>query len=302
MYRIKNQVSEYMKSLFKLYPLAAASLLIMSACGGKESSSSVESSDRVDPVRDSLEQALADQDSVIALMTELSDAMQQIKAMEGIAGNLSSGELTNQRQQLRNDMAAIQQSMLNNRQRLAALEERLSKSNSNNAKLKRAITSLRNQIEAQELTISGLRDELAAANIYIEELTQAKDSLAGTVAETEQAHEEALRANTELTNELNRGYYVIGSKKELKDHNIIETGFMKKAKVSPADYELNYFTAIDKREFKTLQLHSKKAEIMSGQPADSYTIVSDDNGMKTLNITNPERFWATSNYLVIKVD
>lgn len=291
-----------MKSLFKLYPLTAAALVIMTACGGKESSNSVESSDRVDPVRDSLEQALADQDSVIALMTELSDAMQQIKAMEGIAGNLSSGELTNQRQQLRNDMAAIQQSMLNNRQRLAALEERLSKSNSNNAKLKRAITSLKNQIEAQELTISGLRDELAAANIYIEELTQAKDSLAGTVAETEQAHEEALRANTELTNELNRGYYVIGSKKELKDHNIIETGFMKKAKVSPADYELNYFTAIDKREFKTLQLHSKKAEVMSGQPSDSYTIVSDANGMKNLNITNPERFWATSNYLVIKVD
>lgn len=199
-------------------------------------------------------------------------------------------------------MNAIQQSMASNRERLAQLEQRLAKSNSNNSQLKRAITSLRDQITAQESTISGLRDELAAAHIYIEELTCTKDSLTTSVVEAEQATEQAVAEAYQLQNELNKAYYVIGSKKELKDHNIIETGFMRKAKISPEDYELGYFTCIDKRNFNNINLRSKKAEIMSPQPKDSYTITSDESGIKILTITNPERFWATTNYLVIKID
>lgn len=277
--------------------------MLLSACSGSDNNNQPGEAP-IDATRDSLRQALADQDSIIVLMTELSDQMQQIKAMEGIVSStdLSSPELINQRNQLRADMAAIQQSMAANRERLQNLERRLSKSNSNNAQLKRAITSLRNQIASQEQTISGLRNDLAAANIYIEELTQAKDSLTNSVAVAQEATEVAQQHATDLTNQLNRAYYVVGSKKELKDHNIIETGFMRKAKISPEDYELNYFTAIDKRTFQSLQLHSSKAQVMSPQPKDSYTITTDAQGMKTLNITNPDRFWATTNYLVVKID
>lgn len=286
----------------KLLPLAVASLVIMTGCSKSGNNNNVDNyQPGTDYVRDSLQQQLADQDSVIALMTEISDAMQQIKSMEGLISQ-SGDELTNRRQQLRNDMQLIQQSIIKNRERLAQLEQRLAKSNSNNAQLKRAVISLKNQIAAQELTISGLRSDLAAANIQIEELTNVNDSLTGTVNAVEMAHEEALRENYELRNEMNKAYYVVGSKKELKNHNIIETGFMRKTKLSPSDYELTYFTAIDRRMFNTLPLHSKKAEVMSNHNKNSYTITSDENGMKTLNITDPDLFWATSNFLVVKTD
>ncbi len=36
-------------------------------------------------------------------------------------------------------------------------------------------------------------------------------------------------------------------------------------------------------------------------PADSYTI-EDYDGLKTIKVTNPEKFWSLSNYLVIQVD
>ncbi len=288
----------------KITALSAAFLLILSACGGSNNNDNSVANAQLDLTRDSLQQVLAQQDSVIALMTELSDAMQQIKAMEGIVSStdFSSPEMSNRSQQLRDAMKMIQQTIINNRERLAQLEERLEKSNSNNAQLKRAINSLRDQIVAQETTITNLRAELASANIYIAELTQAKDSLTASVAEAELATEEAKNQAINLQNELNRAYYVIGSKKELKDHNIIETGFLRKAKISPEDFELSYFTQIDKRDFKTLNLHSKKAEVMSPQAKDSYEIVSDESGNKVLNILNPEKFWATTNYLVIKID
>lgn len=67
----------------KLTAMTAASLLILTACGGNNNPTG-ETNVEKDQVRDSLQQVLAEQDSVIALMTELSDAMQQIKAMEGI--------------------------------------------------------------------------------------------------------------------------------------------------------------------------------------------------------------------------
>lgn len=281
-----------------------ASLILMS-CSNKDytDSSTTLSSSAPDAVRDSLQMLVAQQDSAIALFNEINEAMEQIKSVEGIiTASGTTGDITNQRQQMRDNMAAIQASIARNRERLSTLEQRIGKSNSNNSQLKRAIQSLRNQILLQERTITSLRDELAAANIYIEELTQTNDSLSTSITVVEQKAEEVQQQNVDLKNRLNTAYYVIGSKKELKDHNIIETGFLRKAKISPADYQIDYFTCIDIRTFKSIDLHSKKAEIMSPQPVDSYTITTDANGMKTLKVTNPDKFWSTTNYLVIKID
>ena len=44
-----------------------------------------------------------------------------------------------------------------------------------------------------------------------------------------------------------------------------------------------------------------KAQLMTNHPRDSYEIV-DNDGVKTLHISNPHRFWEKSNFLVIKID
>ena len=67
------------------------------------------------------------------------------------------------------------------------------------------------------------------------------------------------------------------------------------------DYEMSYFTKADKRTLKTIHLNSKKAKVMTNQPADSYKI-EDNNGQKTLVITDPTRFWNTGNFIVIEID
>lgn len=283
----------------------AASIVLLAACGDEKKVASTDdtSVDQLVQTRDSLQQVIANQDSLLSLINELSDGMEQIKMLENILSseNLQS-ETPDRRDKIRNDMADIQRTLNERRQRLAELEARLNKSNANNAHLRQAITSLKSQIAAQVTTIESLRKDLASANIYIDQLTQNVDSLNTTVANTIEEKNVVEQKNEELTNQLNTCYYVIGSKSELKAHDIIETGFLKKTKIMPEDFQRNYFTTADQRSLTSLPLHSKKAKVLTSQPSDSYQIVNDANGMKVLNITNPEKFWSTYKYLVIQVD
>lgn len=283
----------------------AASIVLLAACGDEKKVASTDdtSVDQLVQTRDSLQQVIANQDSLLSLINELGDGMEQIKMLENILSseNLQS-ETPDRRDKIRNDMADIQRTLNERRQRLAELEARLNKSNANNAHLRQAITSLKSQIAAQVTTIESLRKDLASANIYIDQLTQNVDSLNTTVANTIEEKNVVEQKNEELTNQLNTCYYVIGSKSELKAHDIIETGFLKKTKIMPEDFQRNYFTTADQRRLTSLPLHSKKAKVLTSQPSDSYQIVNDANGMKVLNITNPEKFWSTYKYLVIQVD
>ena len=252
---------------------------------------------------DSLQIALANQDSLLVLMNDISEGMMQIKSIENILNTPGvNGEAKSRRQQLVNDMQAIESALSERRQRLEELEKKLNASNSNNAVLQRSIATLKEQLATQETTINGLRDDLAKANIQIGQLTQSVDSLSNTVTAVTVAKEAVEQANTNLTNEMNTVYYAIGSDKELKEAGVLKNGgFLRGAKINPSDFSSTTFNKADRRTFKTIPLHSKKAKVMTQQPNDSY-IIEDDGTQKVLTITNPERFWNQSPYLVIRID
>ena len=286
----------------KLASIAVASLCILSACHNK--SENTESQVLTPTTADSLRVALADQDSLLSLMNEVADGMAQIKQMENIlsSSNDLTAESSDRRQQIRNDMQVIQQTLQMRRDRLAELEKKIQNSSSNNATLQKSIATLKQQIADQESTIGQLRGELEKAHIHIEQLTANVDSLNTEVASVTAAKDQAEQTATTLTNELNTCYYAIGSKQELKDHKLIQTGVLRKTKIMPEDFEMNYFTTGDKRTLNSIDLHSRKAKVLTNQPADSYTITDAPNGNKVLKIQNPARFWSVSNYLVIQVD
>lgn len=260
--------------------------------------------DNVPTTSDSLRVALANQDSLLVLMNDVADGMAQIKQMESILSSTNdlSAESKDRRQQIRNDMLLIQQTLQTRRDRLAELEKKLQNSSANNSTLQKSIQTLKAQIADQEGTIESLRNDLANANIHIERLTANIDSLNTTVASVTAAKEEVEQVASDLTNELNTCYYAIGSKSELKEHKLIETGFLRKTKIMPEDFEQSYFTMADKRNLTTIDLHSKKAKVLTNQPSDSYTITEAPNGTKVLKITSPARFWSVTNFLVIQVD
>lgn len=277
----------------------AVGMLIMTACGSKIS----ETEQQMAAARDSLNIALANQDSLIVLMTEIQQGLNDIKTLENIMNTSDYlSETSNKREEIRNDMILIQKTLKERRDRLVELENRINKANSNNAHLQKALATLREKIAQQEETINDLRNQLIEANIHIDLLTSQVDTLNQAVEESNQIREEVEAANENLINELNYCYYVIGSKSELNEHKIISSGFLRKTKILPEGFEQEYFTRDDKRTLSTLPLGSKKAKVLTNQPESSYTIETEANGMKVLNITNPESFWATTNYVVIQID
>lgn len=286
----------------KLALLAISGIVLSTACTHRADQS--QSTDNTPTTSDSLRVALANQDSLLVLMNDVADGMAQIKQLENIlsATNDFSTESKDRRQQIRNDMMLIQQTLQARRDRLAELEKKLQSSSSNNSTLQKSIQTLKKQIADQEGTIETLRRDLSNANIHIEKLTANIDSLNTEMASVTAEKEEVEQVATDLTNELNTCYFAIGSKSELKAHKLIETGFLRKTKIMPQDFEQSYFTMADKRNLNSIDLHSKKAKVLTNQPSDSYTITEAPNGSKVLKITSPARFWSVTNFLVIQVD
>lgn len=296
-----------MKKLF-LIVLAVAGLAVCSCNNNKQELQDAQSENARLSDRIATQQEL--QDSLLTLFNDISDGMAQIKDLEKIISTPTdlSSESSARKDQIKNDMMAIQQALQERRQRLEQLERQLSMISGEKKELLRTIENLKAQIADQQTEIATLTNQLASANIKIEQLgtevaslNTAVDSLNTNLASEQKARQEVEAQNVKLDAEANVCYYAIGTGKELKARNIIESGFLRKTKIMKGDFDESYFTSADRRTLTSINTHAKKAEVMTGQPKETYQIV-EENGQKVLKITNPTRFWQTSNFLVIKVD
>jgi DNA repair exonuclease SbcCD ATPase subunit len=280
---------------------ALAALAVLSSCGTKEKLEQAQEQNTA--LNTELQATLATQDSLFALINDITTGMNQIKDIEHIIATPGAltDESSSRKTQLRNDMVAIREALQQRRERLAQLEAKLKESNGSNATLLKTIDNLKGQIAEQETEIATLTNQLSAAHVEIAALGARVDSLSTTVTEVTTEREEARQQATELTDELNTCFFAIGTKGELQQHQIIKTGFLRKTKILPGDFERTYFTQADKRSLVNIPLHSKKAKVLTNQPADSYEIVEEGN-QKILKIKDAAKFWSISNFLVIQVD
>ena len=127
-------------------------------------------------------------------------------------------------------------------------------------------------------------------------LTAAKQTL-----ETEKANlqtESKQKSETISTQDmqLNTGWYVFGTKRELREQRILADG-----KVLQGSFNKNYFTKIDIRSTREVKLYSKSAKLLTAHPSSSYSLTKDAAGHYVLRINDPQTFWSTSKYLVVQV-
>lgn len=278
-------------------------LLVLGACTQKDESEEAHKQAIADASKVELQNAVADRDQLFLLVNEISQGMDQIKALENIltVNSTVNGETPSQREQIQADIASIQKALQERREKLAELEKKLNSSNLTNNNLRNTIATLRNQIDSQASEIETLKSSLTAANNRIGELNTAVDSLNTTVTTVTEQKDKAEQQSVDLANELNTCYYAVGSKKELKENGIIETGFLRKTKIMEGDFDRNFFTTADKRTLTTIPLHSNKAKVLTNQPESSY-VIEDQGGQKVIRVTNPDSFWSLSNYLVVQID
>ena len=147
----------------------------------------------------------------------------------------------------------------------------------------------------RELIYSLIRLSLAEVDDAVAGLTQ---NVADLVAENKV--KDAMVATQDKA--LNTGWFVFGTSSELKEQKIISKKLLQKTKVlENEDFNKDYFTQIDIRTDKEIKLYSKDAKLLTAHPEGTYELVKDDKGQLTLKITNPNKFWSISRYLVIEV-
>ncbi|MDE5901215.1 MAG: hypothetical protein K2H33_07665 [Muribaculaceae bacterium] len=280
---------------------SAAAVIELSSCGNTKLQQEEARNHELD---DSLRTALANSDSLFTLLYDVTVGMDQITALEQLVEAPINQENASGRERLRQQMEAIQRGLQDRRHRIDALERQLAQSNSAaQEKLNRQIAQLRQQIDKQTATVAELRQSLEAANIHIAALDDTIDSLHSSNDSLKAGINQAEQALTDAIDELNAVYYVIGTKQELKEHDIIEGGgFLRKTKVLPSDFDRSYMQRADRRTLRSLPLDSKKGKVLTKQPEDSYKFEESENGMKTFVITNPDAFWSSSGVVVIQVD
>lgn len=273
----------------------------MSSCGNMGRNEALKAEN------DSLNIVLAERDAelegIMAAFNEVQEGFRLINEAEKRV-DLQSGvaEGASAAQKIREDIRFISEKLQSNRARIAELEEQLNNSKYASSQLKKTIASLKAELEAKTQQIETLQTELASKNIRIAELDDAVAGLNQNVNDlmAENAAKSEVVASQDKA--LNAGWFVYGTSSELKEQKIISKKFLQKTKVlENKDFNKDYFTQIDIRADKEIKLYSKNAELLTAHPAGTYELVKDDKGQLTLVITNPNKFWSVSRYLVIEV-
>ncbi|SEF39445.1 hypothetical protein SAMN05216354_0205 [Xylanibacter ruminicola] len=250
--------------------------------------------------RDSLNQIIAQKDNEINdMMTTLSDieeGFREITEAQNRVTLAKQGEGTNTTQRIKENFQFIQSVMKQNKELINKLKQQVRESSVKGGQLKKIIDNLTEQMEKKDQQLQALREELDKKDIHIAELDEQVADLNTNVSNLTAENTEKSQTISTQDKQLNTAWFVFGTSKELKEHNVLVKG-----KVLQGDFDKSYFTKIDIRIDKEIKLYSKSAAILTAHPASSYTLERDANKQYVLRITNPQAFWSTSKYLVVQV-
>jgi chromosome segregation ATPase len=250
--------------------------------------------------RDSLNQIITQKDNeindMVGTLNDIEAGFREITEAQGRVAVARSGEGASSAARIKENMQFIQSTMQQNRELINKLRKQLRESSIKGEQLKRTIENLTAQLQEKDEQVRALKAELEAKDIHIAELDETIAGLNDDV--TALKEESSAKSETISTQDkqLNTAWFVFGTKKELKEQNILKDG-----KVLEQNFNKNYFTKIDIRVDKEIKLYSRDAEMLTAHPANSYTLQRDANKQYVLRINNPEQFWSTSKYLVVLV-
>ena len=250
--------------------------------------------------RDSLNQIISQKDNelndMMSTFNDIEEGFREISEAENRVAIAKQGEGTNSKARIRENIQFIKQTMQQNKELINKLKQQLRESSFNSDALKRTIENLTTLLEEKEVQLTALRAELDARDIHIMELDENVANLNTNVENLTTESKQKTEVINAQDKALHTAWFVYGTKKELKDQNILTNG-----EVLQQNFNKEYFTKIDIRVDKEIKFYSKTANILTAHPASSYELQRDANKQYVLRITDPDLFWSTSKYLVVLV-
>ncbi len=262
--------------------------------------------------RDSLQQETALRDASIAeFLNDFSeiqanlDSIKKIEKLVTVQSNSNRELNANQKQRILEDINLLNDLLQRNKQLTSSLQKKLKDANFKIGDLEETINGLEllvknmeAQANEQDIQVAELTEDVKKLNIDISQLNQKIK-----VVETEsQLKTQTIETQTVA---LNKAYYAFGTMKELRENGIIEKSGgvigMGKTAVMKKDFNKDYFTEIDIRNFEYLRLMAKKAKLVTVHPEGSFHFTGKKLS-DTLFIDNSSEFWKASKYLVVLTD
>ena len=250
--------------------------------------------------RDSLTRIIAQKDNEIndmmSTFNDIEEGFRAISAAEERVSVARQGEGASMKERIQENMQFIKQTMQQNRELINKLRNQLRQSTLNADQLKRTLENLTKEMEEKDAQIKSLIAELEAKDVQIGELSTQVTDLKTNVSNLSEESTQKSQTISKQDKQLHTAWFVFGTKKELKEQNILSDG-----EVLRSNFNQDYFTKIDIRVDKEIKLYSRSAKILTDHPASSYRLEQDANKQYILRIENTSQFWSTSRYLVILV-
>lgn len=235
---------------------------------------------------------------MMAVISEVEANFAKIREAEKYISTQSaqSGEMSQATKDRVNDnFKMISEILQRNKQQLAELNKKQSSSNKEILALKNTITRLNDEMKESSNRLVELQNQLSLKDEQIAQLSQDMNALA-----LESQQQSAVIQEQDKS--LHTAYYVFGTINELKSQKILSGGFLQQTKVLKETFNKDYFLQIDIREVTQIPLYAPKGKIWSTHPEGTYEFVKGSDNNLVLNITDTQRFWSLTKYLIVEVN
>jgi len=206
------------------------------------------------------------------------------------------GEMTQDtKQRVQENFQMINDILQRNKAQLEQLNRKQSAGTKEITSLKNTISRLNAEMQESSNRLVQLQEELARKDEQIALLAEDVTALA-------QEAEQQSSTIREQDKTLHTAYYVFGTAGELKDQKILSGGFLQPTRVLQDTFNKEYFLKIDIREVTQIPLYSPKGKLWSTHPEGTYEFVKGDDGNLTFVITDTQRFWSLTKFMIIEVN
>jgi len=244
-------------------------------------------------------------DNALNTINEIEAALESVRAAEGIIMLESEEGNTNKAV---SEINAIQQTLQENRNKIANLEKQLASQGAQSKALNQTVSRLKKQLEEKDTYINSLKTELqqsrqqiADLNTQVSDLNENIESLNENidVLNVQNAAQQATIENQDAA--LNTVWVCIATQQVLKEKGIIKGGLFQPNEISKQGFDKSQFMQADMRELTMVPLNTKRATLITTHPEGSYEMTENEDGSKVLNINDKEAFWSISKYLVVSI-
>jgi len=256
---------------------------------------------------DSLKSVLYERDSLMNDMMETFNQIEQnlafIKEQRNvIAVNSNNPEVEqNKKEQILQDVQDLANLLQESKTRLEKLSKQLKANGVKIASLDKHIADLSDSLLTRNSEVLSLTQELEKKNYEVTVLTEQLVAIE-TVKEQQDV---VIQDQVSTINDLNKGYYVFGTAKELKEKGLIakEGGVLGIGKTKNLSTQANtsYFTEFDIRQLSSIPLDAKEAKLITEHPAGSFEFLTEGEKVEALAIKDNDEFYKFSKFIVIEL-